>query len=98
MASQLQKLMQALQASRDLPVLARVEMVQAPLQQLIIDFEQKQTMGAQEFLQQAMDLMVPLIMLALAHVRVLTSQCVIELSAAYMIIICSQAYMSVHAL
>ena len=57
MASQYQKLMQTLQASRDLPIFARVEMVQPALQQLIVDFEQKQTMGVQEFLTQAMDLL-----------------------------------------
>lgn len=51
-----QKMVQSLQAARDLPILARVELASPTLLQLIVDFEQKQTMGVQEFLTQTMDM------------------------------------------
>ena len=55
MASAFAKILQSLEAARELPLLARIEMVKPQIRERIVAFEQSETLGTQEFLRQVMD-------------------------------------------
>ena len=55
MAATFKKLLQSLEAARQFPSAARIEMVKPHIRERIIAFEQLETLGTQEFLRQLMD-------------------------------------------
>ena len=55
MAATFEKLLQSLEAAREFPSAARIEMVKPHIRERIIAFEQLETLGTQEFLRQLMD-------------------------------------------
>ena len=56
MAAAFQKVLQSLEAAREFPAAARIEMLEPHIRERIVAFEQSQTLGTQEFLRQIMDM------------------------------------------